>query len=203
MGDHSKKSIDVKNNFQGASNKSAERRAVSILYADIVSSTKIITSLDDPEDIADFIDPAIDKMIRAVHKFGGKILRVQGDGIKAVFGATSSQEYHALRAAYAGLEILKLFKNDILPSNIPSPEVRIGIHSDYVIVRWQQNDFGGGLDTIGTAAHIAAKIEEVSPKGHVTISKVTADLIKEYAVLQKAKSVDDEITALVLSLIHI
>ena len=71
---YSKETIDVKNNFQTDSNKSAERRAVSILYADIVSSTKIITSLD-PEEITDFIDPAINKMIRAVHKFGGKVMK--------------------------------------------------------------------------------------------------------------------------------
>ena len=199
---YSKETIDVKNNFQTDSNKSAERRAVSILYADIVSSTKIITSLD-PEEITDFIDPAINKMIRAVHKFGGKVMKVQGDGIKAVFGATSSQEYHALRAAYAGQEILKLLRNDVHSSNIPTPEVRVGIHSDYVIVRWQHNDFGGGLDTVGTAAHIAAKIEEVSPKGRVTISQVTADLIKEYADLQKAESIDLEISELVGPLYHI
>jgi len=78
-----------------------ERRVVTVLYADIVGSTKIISQLD-PDDAADFLDPAIDKVIRSIHNFGGTVARVQGDGVKAVFGATQTQEDHALRAAMAG-----------------------------------------------------------------------------------------------------
>ena len=173
-------------NQQGLSkaHKAPERRVVSIMFADIVSSSKIIAKLD-PEDIPDFLDPAINKMIQAVHAFGGKVMRVQGDGIKAIFGATSSIEHHALLAAYAGQEILSLIKSEPCSDHIPRAEVRVGIHSGFVLVRWQKNDFGGGLDTVGTVGHIAAKIEQICRKGYVTISAVTAGLIQEYTKLTK------------------
>ncbi|RZV44064.1 MAG: hypothetical protein EX271_02590 [Acidimicrobiales bacterium] len=153
-----------------------ERRVVTVLYADIVGSTDIISKLD-PDDAADFLDPAINKIIRSIHNFGGTVARVQGDGVKAVFGATRTQEDHALRAAMAGLEMVEALKTASLIPGIPRAALRVGMHSGYVIVRWQHNDMGGGLDTVGSTAHVAAKIEQIVPPNGVAMSETTANLL--------------------------
>lgn len=166
-----------------------ERRVVTVLYADIVGSTKVISELD-PDDAADFLDPAIDKIIRSVHNFGGTVARVQGDGVKAVFGATQTQEDHALRAAMAGLEMIKTLQQAPVVPGIPKADLRVGMHSGFVIVRWQRNDMGGGLDTVGSTAHVAAKIEQVVSPNHVAISETTANLIPGVSELVLLKDTD-------------
>ncbi len=174
---------------QPAQYNQATRRAVSIVYTDIVDSTNIISALD-PDDAVDFLDTHIHKMVRAIHAYGGKVLGVNGDGIKAVFGATHSQEDHALRAALSGLEVVRSIKDEPVSSHLPRAKIRVGIDSGYVIVRWQKNDFGGGLDTVGAAAHMAAKIEKDANANSVAVSAVTADLIAEHAQLREIKSVN-------------
>ncbi len=156
-----------------------ERRAVTIMYIDIIGSSEIVSTLS-PDDAAEFLDPAVRQMIDAVHAFDGKVLRVLGDGIKAVFGAIGNQENHALRAVLAGMKLLKNLEMMPTKPRIPKPDIRIGIHSGYVIVRWQNNDFGGGLDTVGSTAHVAAKIEEAGVPNVITLSGVTAGLIDKH-----------------------
>jgi class 3 adenylate cyclase/tetratricopeptide (TPR) repeat protein len=166
-----------------------ERRVVTVLYADIVGSTKIISELD-PDDAADFLDPAINKIIRSVHNFGGTVARVQGDGVKAVFGATQTQEDHALRAVMAGLEMVKVLQEAPLMPGIPRADLRVGMHSGFVIVRWQKNDMGGGLDTVGSTAHVAAKIEQSVRPNHVALSETTAGLILGDAIFTPLDDTD-------------
>ena len=50
----------------------------------------------DPDIAAQLIDPAMDAMMGAVHRYDGTVNRVQGDGIMALFGAPIAQEDHAL-----------------------------------------------------------------------------------------------------------
>ena len=152
------------------------RRVVSILYADIVASSKILNQLN-LDDAAEFLDPIINSVIRAVHAYGGLVVRVQGDGVMAVFGAKRVQEDHALRAVLTGQQIVDIIQNTPAQKNIPKADMRVGIHSGYVIVRWQNTDFGGGLDTVGSTAHIASKVEAATMPNRVWFTEATADLL--------------------------
>ena len=77
-----------------------ERRVVTILFADIVSSTRLLDGLD-PDDAMELLDDALTRMVAPVRAFGGTVARVQGDGIMAMFGAPSAYEDHAIRACLA------------------------------------------------------------------------------------------------------
>ena len=150
-----------------------DRRIVTLLFADVVGSTKAIADMD-PDDAEEFLDNAIDLMVRGVHAYGGSVARIQGDGIMVIFGAPSIQEDHATRAVMAGLTMQENTKR--------RPDlgitIRVGIHSGPVIVRWQKNDFGRELDSVGSTVHQAAHIEARCPPGAVAISHVTRDLVK-------------------------
>jgi class 3 adenylate cyclase len=79
-----------------------ERKQVTVLFADIKDSTELIKDLD-PEAAQQFLDPAIHRMMDAVHRYEGTVNQVLGDGIMALFGAPIAHEDHALRACYAAL----------------------------------------------------------------------------------------------------
>jgi hypothetical protein len=79
-----------------------ERKQVTVLFADLKGSTELIQGLD-PEAAQQLLDPAIQRMMDAVHRFEGTVNQVLGDGIMALFGAPLAHEDHALRACYAAL----------------------------------------------------------------------------------------------------
>src|SRR6266404_397212 len=79
-----------------------ERKQVTVLFADLKDSTELIRDLD-PEAAQHLLDPALQRMMDAVHRFEGTVNQVLGDGIMALFGAPVAHEDHAVRACYAAL----------------------------------------------------------------------------------------------------
>ena len=79
-----------------------ERKQVTVLFADIRGSTRLLEGLD-PEEAQKLIDPVLRVMMDAVHRYEGTVNQVLGDGIMALFGAPLAHEDHAVRACYAAL----------------------------------------------------------------------------------------------------
>jgi hypothetical protein len=57
-----------------------------VLFVDLKDSTELICGLD-PEAAQQLLDPAIHRMMDAVHRFEGTVNQVLGDGVMALFGA--------------------------------------------------------------------------------------------------------------------
>ena len=74
-----------------------ERKQVTVLFADLKGSTELIRDLD-PEAAQHLLDPALQHMMDAVHRYEGTVNQVLGDGIMALFGAPVAHEDHAVRA---------------------------------------------------------------------------------------------------------
>ena len=68
-----------------------ERKQVTVLFADLKGSTELIRDLD-PEAAQRLLDPALQHMMDAVHRFEGTVSQVLGDGIMALFGAPLAHE---------------------------------------------------------------------------------------------------------------
>jgi hypothetical protein len=79
-----------------------ERKTITALFADIKGSTALIEDLD-PEEARAIIDPTLQIMMDAVHRYNGYVAQVLGDGIFALFGAPLAHEDHPQRAVYAAL----------------------------------------------------------------------------------------------------
>src|SRR5262245_57494462 len=82
----------------------AERKQVTVLFADLKSSMELLADRD-PEDSRQLLDPVLERMMAAVHRYEGTVNQVMGDGIMALFGAPLAHEDHAVRACYAALAI--------------------------------------------------------------------------------------------------
>jgi class 3 adenylate cyclase len=83
----------------------SERKTVAALFADIKGSMELMEDLD-PEEARAIIDPALNLMIEAVHRYDGYVGQSTGDGIFAIFGAPLAHEDHANRALYAALGVI-------------------------------------------------------------------------------------------------
>ena len=81
-----------------------ERKQVTVLFADLKGSMELLADRD-PEEARHLLDPVVERMMDAVHRYEGTVNQVMGDGIMALFGAPLAHEDHAVRACYAALRM--------------------------------------------------------------------------------------------------
>src|SRR5437016_900902 len=113
-----------------------ERKQVTVLFADLKGSTELIRDLD-PEAAQKLLDPALQRMMDAVHRFEGTVNQVLGDGIMALFGAPIAHEGHALRACYAALAMqaaLRRYAEDVRRSHGLEMQARVGLNSGALLL---------------------------------------------------------------------
>ncbi|MFQ5899117.1 MAG: zinc-ribbon domain-containing protein, partial [Candidatus Methylomirabilia bacterium] len=79
-----------------------KRKQVTVLFADLKGSMELLADRD-PEEARKLLDPVLERMMEAVHRYEGTVNQVMGDGIMALFGAPLAHEDHAVRACYAAL----------------------------------------------------------------------------------------------------
>jgi adenylate cyclase len=156
-----------------------ELKQITVLFADVSGSTGLIEKLD-PEQAHERLAPALEAMKEAVRRFEGSVVRVQGDGIMAVFGAPLLQEDHAVRACCAALALQSAIK--ALPQN--TVPVRVGIHSGEVLARTVATDFSTDFDATGVAVHIASRLQDLAPQGSVVLSPATLRSARPFVTVE-------------------
>src|SRR5215510_6867319 len=86
-----------------------ERKLVTVLFADLKGSMELLADRD-PDEARKLLDPVLEHMMEAVHRYEGTVNQVMGDGIMALFGAPLTHEDHAVRACYAALRMQESVK---------------------------------------------------------------------------------------------
>ena len=81
-----------------------ERKQVTVLFADLKGSMELLADRD-PEEARQLLDPVLERLMEAVHRYEGTVNQVMGDGIMALFGAPLAREDHAVRAGYAAVHM--------------------------------------------------------------------------------------------------
>ena len=84
---------------------SAERRQVSVMFADLVGSTALSARMD-PEDLREIISAYQRCVTETVRRLGGFVAKYMGDGVLVYFGYPQAHEDDAERAVRAGLELI-------------------------------------------------------------------------------------------------
>jgi class 3 adenylate cyclase/tetratricopeptide (TPR) repeat protein len=145
-----------------------ERKQVTILFADIKDSTRLVEGLD-PEDAQKILDPILKAMMDAVHRYEGTVNHILGDGIMALFGAPLAHEDHAVRACYAALAMQQQLRQHTAGNNSSDdlPQIRIGLNSGEVVVRTIDNDLNFDYLAVGDSIHLAARMQELASPGAV------------------------------------
>ena len=160
-----------------------ERKTITALFADIKGSTALIEELD-PEDARRIVDPALQLMMEAVHRYEGYVAQSLGDGIFAFFGAPIAHEDHAQRALYAALRMqegMKQYSDQLrLEKGVPL-QIRVGINTGEVVVRAvSTDDLHTDYIPVGHSTNIAARMESLATPGSIIISEHTHKLVDGY-----------------------
>ncbi|MEA3022994.1 MAG: hypothetical protein QOK01_1846, partial [Alphaproteobacteria bacterium] len=140
------------------------RKQVTVLFADIKGSMELLADLD-PEDAQKLLEPVIERMIEAVHRYEGTVNKVLGDGIMALFGAPIAHEDHAVRACYAALrmqETVARYADDVQRSHGMPVTIRVGLNSGDIVVRTIGNDLQMDYTVIGQTVHLASRMEQMA-----------------------------------------
>ena len=144
-----------------------ERKQVTVLFADLKGSMELLADRD-PEEARKLLDPVLERMMEAVHRYEGTVNQVMGDGIMALFGAPLALEDHAVRACYAALtmqESVKRYADEVLRTHGLTVRIRVGINSGEVVVRSIGNDLHMDYSAVGQTTHLAARMEQLADPG--------------------------------------
>jgi class 3 adenylate cyclase len=154
-----------------------ERKQVTVLFADLKGSLELLADRD-PEEARQLLDPVLERMMAAVHRYEGTVNQVMGDGIMALFGAPIAHEDHAVRACYAALamqEAIRRYSAEVRRRHGCEVQIRVGLNSGGVVVRAIGNDLHMDYSAIGQTTHLAARMEQLAPPGSI---RLTADTLR-------------------------
>jgi class 3 adenylate cyclase/tetratricopeptide (TPR) repeat protein len=157
-----------------------ERKQVTVLFADLKGSMELLADRD-PEEARSILDPVLERMMEAVHRYEGTVNQVMGDGIMALFGAPIAHEDHALRACYAALAMqaaLRRYSDEVRRTHGVAVHFRVGLNSGEVVVRGINNDLHMDYSAIGQTVHLAARMEQLATPGSILLTPATLRLVE-------------------------
>ena len=158
----------------------AERRTVTVVFCDLVGSSKMAERLD-PEEMQEILSWYQRIVGEAVTSAGGLIARFMGDGVLVYFGyphATGEAPRQAVHAALTIIQQIGERRADIMDTYGAMVDARIGIHTGLAVI----TEMGAGnrrevADVVGETPNIAARLQEIAEPGTVLISGETYGLV--------------------------
>ena len=152
----------------------AERRQVTVMFADLVGSTALSARMD-PEDLREVISAYQKCVAETVQRFGGFVAKYMGDGVLVYFGYPQAHEDDAERAVRAGLELVATVSG--LKTHAPL-QTRVGIATGLVVVG---DLIGSGASQeqaiVGETPNLAARLQGVAEPNSVLIAESTRKLL--------------------------
>jgi class 3 adenylate cyclase/tetratricopeptide (TPR) repeat protein len=159
-----------------------ERKQVTVLFADLKGSMELLADRD-PEEARKLLDPVLERMMEAVHRYEGTVNQVMGDGIMALFGAPLAHEDHAVRACYAAHDMqaaMRRYTKQVRHAHGIEVQIRVGLNSGDVVVRAIGSDLRMDYTAVGQTTHLAARMEQLATPGTIRLTADTLRLAEGY-----------------------
>jgi class 3 adenylate cyclase/predicted ATPase len=155
----------------------AERRQVTVMFADLVGSTTLSVRMD-PEDLREVISAYQKCVAETVRRLGGFVARYVGDGVLVYFGYPRAHEDDAERAVRTGLELITAVAG--LKTCAPL-QVRVGIATGLVVVgHLIQSGESEERGMVGETPNLAARLQSIAEPNMVVISESTRRLLGSF-----------------------
>src|SRR3954452_14337390 len=152
-----------------ASGGMAERRLVSVLFADLVGFTSIAEHRD-AEDVRELLTRYFDTARRLIERYGGTVEKFIGDAVMAVWGAPVAQEDDAERAVRTALDLVAAAA--AIGDEFGSAELRLraGVMTGEAAVT--VGAVGQGL-VAGDLVNAASRVQALADPGSVYVDDAT------------------------------
>ena len=160
----------------------AERRQLTVMFCDLVESTKLASQLD-PEEYRDVVRAYQRVCSEVITRFDGHIAQLLGDGLLVYFGYPQAHEDDPQRAVRAGLGMLAAMGD--LNSRLQQDKgiqlaIRIGIHTGLVVI----GEMGGAgrqeQFALGETPNLAARMQGLAQPNTLAVSEATYRLVEGY-----------------------
>lgn len=142
----------------------AERRHVTVLFADLVGFTPFAEERD-AEDVRDTLSRYFDLASNVITRYGGTVEKFIGDAVMAVWGAPVAHEDDAERAVRASLELV-----DAVRALGPTIQARAGVITGEAAVTIGATNQGM---VAGDLVNTASRLQSVAPPGAVLVGEAT------------------------------
>jgi class 3 adenylate cyclase len=150
----------------------AERRQLTVLFCDLVDSTRLANQLD-PEDYRAVIRAYQQTCAETIQPFDGYIAQYLGDGLLIYFGYPQAHDDDAQRAVHAGLSILDAMRmlstHPVYDKSVP-PAIRLGIHTGLVVVGAMGSGDRQEQLALGDTPNVAARLQGLAAPDTLMIS---------------------------------
>src|SRR5918911_1563049 len=159
----------------------AERRLVSVLFADLVGFTTL-SEHRDPEEVRELLSRYFDTARELIARYGGVVEKFIGDAVMAVWGAPVAHEDDPERAVRAGLELVDAVT--ALGAEVGAPDLRLraGVLTGEAAVTLGAQ--GQGM-VAGDLVNTASRLQSAAAPGTVLVGEST------YHAARKAIAFDD------------
>ncbi|HEX8802648.1 MAG TPA: adenylate/guanylate cyclase domain-containing protein, partial [Acidimicrobiales bacterium] len=146
-----------------------ERRVVTVLFADLVGFTAL-SERRDPEEVTRLVDGCFERLVADIEAFGGRVDKIVGDALLALFGAPVAHEDDAERAVRAGLQLLRTI--DTSRSEVGfDARLRVGVNTGEVLVGSLRA--GGDYTAMGDVVNTAQRLQAGAEPGQVLVGRAT------------------------------
>jgi len=157
-----------------------ELKYVTVLRADLVRSTDLVAGLESEQAILR-LEPSLAAMRAAVRQFGGTVSKELGDGLLAVFGAPLADDNHARLACHAAIELLRRVGS----LGDPGVQVRVGVHSGFVVAYLTTTEFASVYDVRGPALNLVERLQAVASPGQIYTSEACQKLAEGHISFER------------------
>ena len=166
----------------GTDAPNAERRLVSVLFADLVGFTTL-SEARDSEDVRDLLSRYFDACRTVVERYGGTVEKFIGDAVMAVWGAPIANEDDAERAVRAALDIVDAVAEFGAEVGAPLLQARAGVLTGEATV-----DLGAvGVGMVaGDMVNTASRIQSIAEPATVLIGDATRRATEAAVVIEDA-----------------
>ena len=155
--------------------RSDERRIVTVLFADVVGFTPLSEDRD-PEHVKNLLDRCFDRLASDISSHGGRVDKIVGDEIMAVFGAPVAHEDDPERAVRAALQMQRNLTEHAEETGA-DVRMRIGINTGEVVVGALRA--GGDVTALGDVVNIAKRLQTTADPGSVLCGSSTYEVTKD------------------------
>jgi class 3 adenylate cyclase/tetratricopeptide (TPR) repeat protein len=146
-----------------------ERRVVTVLFADLVGYTSL-SEARDPEQVKNLVDSCFERLVADIDAFGGRVDKIIGDAIVALFGAPLAHEDDAERAVRAALRMQHTLDRASNELGV-SVRMRVGVNTGEVLVGALRA--GGDYTAMGDVVNTANRMQAAAEPGSVLVGAAT------------------------------